>query len=132
MIEKLPELALLLAWILVYIPRGFVAQEQAKQQEGYDNDNPRAQQARLAGLGARAQAAHMNGFEAFAPFAAAVLLCRTTGVQSLALPIACGLFVLARSAYIGAYLGNRSTLRSGLWTVGALATLVLFLLPLLR
>ena len=38
---------------------------------GYDNHLPRAQQAQLEGWGARSVAAHQNGFETFAPFAAA-------------------------------------------------------------
>ena len=37
---------------------------------GYDNRMPRVQQARLEGWGARSVAAHQNGFESFAPFAA--------------------------------------------------------------
>lgn len=59
----------MLAWIWVYLSKGPVAMAMNKL-GGYDNRNPRAQQAELTGWGARATAAHANGFEAFAPFGA--------------------------------------------------------------
>ena len=45
--------------------------------EGYNHREPRAQQQTIPiGPGARAVAAHYNGFEAFAPFAASVILAK--------------------------------------------------------
>ena len=54
----------------------------AKAQGGFqpsDNRNPRDFLARTQGLSARANAAQQNGFEVFAPFAAAVLVAHATG-----------------------------------------------------
>lgn len=49
----IPFICVLIAFVLIYVPRVFVATAQAKQPEGLDNRNPRAQQAKLTGLGAR-------------------------------------------------------------------------------
>ena len=50
-----------------------------KQEGAYDNHLPREQQARLSGWGKRALAAHLNAFEAFPVFAAAVLVAHVGG-----------------------------------------------------
>jgi len=60
------------AWFVVYAGKLPVAAAMHKA-GGYDNHHPRSQQAALTGWGARSLAAHLNGFETFAPFAAAVL-----------------------------------------------------------
>ena len=52
-------------------------QSSDKPPEGYNHREPRAQQQTIPiGPGARAVAAHYNGFEAFAPFAASVILAK--------------------------------------------------------
>ncbi|GAC1351336.1 MAG: MAPEG family protein [Polyangiales bacterium] len=123
--------SVLASFVLIYIPRIFVARAQARDPAGYDNRNPRDQQLRLDGLGKRAQGAHQNSFEAFAPFAAAVLSTYATGavdrypLAMTALPIA---FVLVRSLYIVLYLADRHTLRSAVWTVGMLLVASIFIL----
>ena len=66
------------AFALIYAPRIAVVVAQAKQAEGFDNKHPRDQQAKLTGWGRRANAAHLNAFESFAPFAAAVLVAHVT------------------------------------------------------
>lgn len=118
------------AWAVVYgtkIPIALAMQ----QVGGYDNHHPRAQQAALTGWGARALAAHQNGFETFAPFAAAVLVAHVAGgpvalVDGLAIT-----FVVSRVAYIACYIGDQASLRSTVWGIGWLATWALFLSPLL-
>jgi uncharacterized MAPEG superfamily protein len=130
MIEQIPYLSLLIAVFLVYVPRGFVARAQLQQPGGLDNSLPRLQQAQLTGLGARAQGAHMNGFEAFSPFAAGVLACLHRGVNAATLAALCVAFLLARVVYIYLYLSNKSTLRSLVWGLGFFASLALLLLPL--
>ncbi len=117
---------ILAAFILIYAPRMVVARAMAKQPEGYDNADPRAQQARLAGLGKRALAAHHNGFEAFAPFAAGVLAARQAGASDAVLVPACLVFVAARIAYVACYLADQAALRSLVWFVGFCATIALF------
>jgi uncharacterized MAPEG superfamily protein len=117
------------ALLLIYVPRLAVARAQAQLPEGYDNANPRDQQARLSGLGKRAQGAHLNAFEAFPAFAAAVILCEVLGCnRTYENALAIG-FVALRSVYIALYLGDKPSARSSVWGLGFLATLGLYLLP---
>lgn len=117
------------AWFTVYASKAPVAVAMARA-GGYDNRHPRAQQAALTGWGARAVASHQNGFEAFAPFAAAVVVAHLAGgpaglVNGLAVT-----FVVARLLYVACYLADWSTLRSTVWSVGFLVTFGLFISPL--
>lgn len=128
--DMVPYLALLAAVVLIYIPRIFVARGQAQQPEGYDNAHPRAQQAKLTGLAARARGAHDNAFEAFAPFAAGVLACKVAGVDADEIALLSLAFVAIRTVYLVVYLKNLSTLRSGVWSLGFLISLALLSLPL--
>jgi uncharacterized MAPEG superfamily protein len=128
--ELVPYAALIAAVLLIYIPRAVVARAQAQQPEGFDNAHPRAQQAKLTGLGARARGAHENAFEAFGPFAAGVLACKVGGVDADELALLSIAFVLLRVVYLVLYLGNKATLRSAVWTLGFLISLALLTLPL--
>lgn len=125
----IPFYCVLAAFVLIMVPRIFVARAQIAL-GGYDNHNPRDQQAKLTGLGRRAQAAHMNAFEAFSPFAASVLTAHLAHGNERWAAILAVTFVVARVAYTVAYLGDLPTLRSTLWSIGILATGALFLLPL--
>jgi len=89
---------------------------------GYDNNHPREQQAKLTGFGARAVAAHQNAFESVIIFAPAVLLAvatKHTGelIQQLAV-----VHVVARCLYNVLYLLNISVLRSLVWAVGIISS----------
>lgn len=128
--QTLPYACLLAAFALIYVPRIFVARAQAQDPAGYDNSHPRAQQARLTGLGIRAVGAHNNSFEAFAPFAAGVLACLHTGAHPELVPSLCVAFVALRAVYLALYLGNKPTARSTVWTLGFLVTGTLLALPL--
>lgn len=92
-----------------------------------DNHNPRGFLAHTQGAAARAHAAQQNGFEAFAPFAAAVLTAHATGnagqatVNTLA-----GLFILFRLAFIWCYIADKAALRSLMWAGGFACTVGLF------
>lgn len=116
------------AWILVYAGKLPVAVAMHKA-GGYDNRHPRAQQAALTGWGARSVAAHLNGFETFAPFAAAVLVAHISGASTGLVDILAVVFVVSRVIYVGLYLADLASLRSLVWTFGWLATLGLFLSP---
>jgi uncharacterized MAPEG superfamily protein len=118
------------AWILIYAGKLPVAVAMHKA-GGYDNHHPRAQQAALTGWGARSVAAHLNGFEAFAPFAAAVLVAHICGARVGLVDILAVVFVVARVVYVGLYLADLASLRSAVWTVGWIVTLVLFLSPVM-
>lgn len=95
--------------------------------EGFDNDAPREWLAKQHGYRARANAAQQNSFEAFAFFAAAVIVAHLVkGPQPLVDTLAM-VFIAARVAYVGAYLAGKGTLRSLIWTVGMAAAAWIFL-----
>ena len=65
-----------------------------------------------------------NGFEAFAPFAAAVIIAHATGEAAQStVNILSALFLLLRAAYIWAYAQDKAALRSNIW-YGCLACIV--------
>lgn len=92
-----------------------------------DNRNPREFLAHTQGLSARADAAQQNGFETFAPFAAAVLVAHATGNAAQAtINLLAILFIAFRIAYIFSYLKDKPSLRSAMWTGGFVCTIGLF------
>ena len=124
-----PFICVLIAYVLVYLPKLPLSLAMARQPGGYDNKHPRQQQDALEGFGARTKAAHYNGFEAFAPFAAAVFVAHLGGANDYRATVLSLAFVVARVLYIGAYLANLDYLRSAIWGIGFLCTVALFCLP---
>ena len=92
-----------------------------------DNGNPRAFLEKAEGAAARANAAQQNCFEAFAPFAAAVIVAHATGnaAQSV-INIWAGLFVLFRLLFIFCYIADEPRLRSMMWSAGFVCIIALF------
>lgn len=129
--EYVPYIAIALAFGLIYLPRQVVSREMAKLEGGYDNSEPRSQQQRLDALGRRALAAHHNSIEAFAPFAAGVLAAIQRGGNVHAAGYLSIAFIVARGAYIYAYLADKASLRSGMWTLGIVATSSLMILAII-
>lgn len=125
----IPILCVFIAFLLNLVSKGPVAAAMARQDRGYDNKNPRDQQAELVGWGRRALAAHLNGFEAFPPFAIAVVLAIFSGSDSVWTARLAVLFVIARALYLPLYVLDLDLLRSAVWTVGLASTIGLFLLP---
>lgn len=116
-------LCLLIACIVPYLAKIPVVIAMQAEPGGYDNDHPRAQQAKLTGFGARAVAAHQNSFESLIIFSAAILTALATkhldpSIQYLAVG-----HLLARCVYHLLYLFNLATLRSTIWAVGLLCSL---------
>lgn len=124
-------ICLIIAAAMIALTEFPVAWARKKQQGVYDNRNPRMQQARLTGYGARALGAHQNTIEAFPIFAAGVLLAIIAGVDSGWLTFLTLLFTGARLVYMAAYLADVHLLRSLSWMVGFGASIALMLLPLL-
>ena len=118
--------------LLIYIAKLPLANSMAKEGSGrYDNHNPRAQQSRLNGFGARALAAHLNSFEVFPIFAAGVLMAFVTHTQG---PWVDGLavtFVISRMGYLLCYWFDLAWQRSLLWLVGVVCCLLLMLSPVI-
>ena len=127
----LPLTCVLVAWVLIWIPRGFVIRAQGRLPGGFDNKHPRDQQTKLEGWGKRAHAAHQNTFEAFAPFAAAVFVTQLAHANAKWSAVLAVTFVASRTLYPLLYIANVDRARSLVWLVGAVATGALFALPLL-
>lgn len=81
----------------------------------YDNSKVRDWQSSLTGMPLRAHAAHLNSFEAFPMFAAAVLAAIATGVDPGMLATLSVAFVGLRIIYGIVYLMDLATLRSLVW-----------------
>jgi uncharacterized MAPEG superfamily protein len=94
--------------------------------QGFDNARPREWIERQTGWRQRADWAQRNHYEVFPAFAAAVLVAHLAHApQGWADALAVG-FVLLRIAYIAAYVADRPSLRSALWSLGFLCVLGLF------
>jgi len=92
--------------------------------------NPRCPRAGVPALddqSARAYGAHLNAFETYAPFAAAVIIAHVARGPSILVDILAILYVLARVAHLVAYLNDRQPVRSAMFTVGSLITVAIFI-----
>jgi uncharacterized MAPEG superfamily protein len=128
--EYVPYGAILAAFALIHLPRQVVSREMKQQPGGYNNHEPRTQQAALEGVGRRALGAHQNAFESFAPFAIAVLAAiQRGGGKTIIAAFAIG-FVVVRTIYMLAYLIDKPGLRSGMWGLGMIATTGLFVVAI--
>jgi len=124
-------ICLIFSALMILATKAPVALAQAREGRGYDNRNPRVQQSRLTGFGARALAAHQNMIEAFPVFAAGLLLALIAGVHGQWVGILSIAFVAARVVYSICYLADIHLLRSLSWGVGFGASVGLMALPLL-
>ncbi|MEO7095499.1 MAG: MAPEG family protein [Polyangiales bacterium] len=122
----IPLACVALAMLLIYLPRFAVMKAQARDPAGFDNKDPREQQARLDREGKRALGAHNNAFEAFAPFAAAVLGCEVRHTNARLTMIFAIVHVGARLIYPWLYIKGVDKARSGVWMIGFAATIALF------
>lgn len=114
--------SLLAAAVIPYVFAGL-----AKSRRDFDNARPREWLARAQGWRQRAHWAQLNSHEAFPPFAAAVLVAELTGAaQGWVDALAVG-FLLLRLAYGAAYIADRPTLRSTLWTAAFACVAGLFI-----
>jgi uncharacterized MAPEG superfamily protein len=99
----------------------------AKWDKRYDNNAPRDWLAQQEGAKKRAYAAHLNSFEAFPFFAAAVIVATIAKAPASLIDGLALLFILARIVYISCYITNKASLRSMVWMVGFGATVALFI-----
>jgi uncharacterized MAPEG superfamily protein len=95
----------------------------------YDNANPRDPRFYTPGLRARSQGAHLNGYEAFPFFAAAVILAEMRSVPQGTVNALAVAFLLARIGYVLLYLTDRPTVRSVVWSMGFACNLAIFFSP---
>lgn len=107
------------AWLLPYVWAVL-----SKTGRPYDNAQPRAPFP--DGWQQRANWAQANAWEAFAPFAAAVLIAHFLHAAQQTVDLLSLAFIGFRIAHGLAYIANRPTLRSGVWLGGMLCVIGLF------
>lgn len=128
---SIPFWCVFISAVLIFVARIPVAKAM-KEQGGYNNHLPRAQQAQLTGFGARALAAHQNSFEAFMLFAVGVLMAHTTQTAGWLVDVLAVIFVIARVIYLLCYWADLAWQRSLVWFVGLVCSFLLMLSPTLR
>lgn len=96
----------------------------------YDNNNPREWLAHQTGMRLRADAAQKNSFEAFAFFAAGIVLAMQAGVEGDAITQCGWAFVLMRVFYILCYVADQALLRTVFWGFAMAAVVRLYVLAL--
>jgi uncharacterized MAPEG superfamily protein len=104
----------------------YLAVGPAKAVESFDNHAPREWEARLTGWRARAYWAHLNGFEAFPPFAAGVIVAHLAGAPQGRVDVLAVAFVASRIVYGALYYADWATARSIVWTAGMACVVALF------
>jgi uncharacterized MAPEG superfamily protein len=112
--------------VILYL--GTLAPAKALAPREFDNADPRAAKFYEHPVRKRALGAHVNGIETFPFFAAAVILAELKGAPqdwTDALAVA---FLLARIAFVIAYVGDRPTLRTVLWNVAMAFNVGIFFL----
>lgn len=104
-----------------------------KGRPGYNNRNPRAWVARSDNyLVQRANAAHLNAFENFAPFAAGVVMAQLAGVEAQLVNQLAIAFVVFRVLHGLFYVADKPPLRSLSWLGGFACAVALIVLAALR
>lgn len=127
---NIPALALMVGGLLPLLPKIPMNYAIRRAGKGYNNSNPRDQQATLEGAGKRALAAHNNSFEAFPFFAVGVLLALYQGLEGATLDNLCLAWVVARIAYTFFYVKGLSIWRSVMWGVGFSSALGIYIIAL--
>ena len=117
-------LSLFIAMLLPFLAKAPLAFAMQKS-GGYDNHNPRAQQATLTGFGQRANAAHYNSFEALLIYACAVFTAVGLNAIDQTAVILGWVFIASRIAYLVCYWLDYATTRSLMWLIGMVAAFVI-------
>jgi len=107
------------AALLPYVPLGLATRF-------LDPKTPRKNLPNLEGLPAQAYGAHLNAFEAFAPFAAAVIISHIVEGESATVNGLAALFIVARLAHLAFYLIDRQPLRTTAFFVGLVTVIAIF------
>ena len=120
----------LIAALLPYIWIGFAKTGAQK----YNNRNPRAWIAKQDGnyRVQRANAAHLNAFEAFAPFAAGVVLAQLAGVGQATIAMLAVACIVLRVLHGVFYLADMALARSLAWVGGYGCVIALLALAAVR
>lgn len=117
----LAEICILIACLLPIVCAGIAKSQgfgKARREGGFDNHDPRTWLAGLQGWQARAHAAQLNSFEALPVFIAGVLVAQQHHAVQHTVNALAAAFIVLRVGFIWAYLTDRASLRSALWTLG--------------
>ena len=118
--------------IAAFLPYVWVAVAKASGQR-YDNRDPRAWQAKQDNPRShRANGAQLNASEAFAPFAAGVLMAQVAGVDPQRIGMLAIAFVVLRALHGVFYVAGTHALRSLVWFGGFACVLWLMLLAAMK
>ena len=93
----------------------------------YDNHAPRDFLEQLHGWRKRAHWAQLNSFEAFAPFAAGVIVAQLSGAPQARIDTLAVAFIALRVVYGALYVLDRAMLRSLAWALAFACTIALYL-----
>lgn len=115
---KVPFICLAIVLLLPYLLATYGGYYRKRTLGTMDNQNPRAQAARLDAYGARIYASQQNSWEAATLFTAAVLAAQLAGVSPGSTVMPCLLFLVFRIVHSIAYLQGWSSLRSSVSTAG--------------
>lgn len=99
-----------------------------RQFGNWDNDNPRAQYARLEGAGWRAWAAQQNAWEALGLFTVTVVIAHLAGADAEKSAVAAVIFLVTRLLHPVLYLANLATLRSLVVVTGLFSCMYMIML----
>ncbi|EGN74382.1 Putative membrane protein [Idiomarina sp. A28L] len=116
---------LFITMLLPFLAKAPLVIAMNRQPGGYNNRNPRKQQAALTGFGERATAAHYNSFEALAIYASAVLVVAIYGTADAVATTLAWVFVASRVLYLICYWYDHSTIRSLVWLAGIVSAFVM-------
>lgn len=122
----IPFWSLLIAVFIPYVLTGIGGYYKKQQFGSIDTHNPRTQAAALEGVGARANAAQANAWEALTVFTAAVMVAHFANADVKQSALAAQLFILFRVLHIGFYLGDIAIMRTLSFTGGFVCCLWLF------
>lgn len=93
----------------------------------YNNYSPREFLEKQQGYRKRAHWTQLNGFEAFPPFAAAVIIAHQAGAVQSTIDLLALTFIACRILYGVMYLANKPNLRSLVWIAGIGCVVALFI-----
>lgn len=113
-------LTLFIAMLMPFLAKAPLAFAMQKA-GGYDNHNPREQQATLKGFGQRANAAHYNSFEALIIYGCAILCAVALNAVDNTTVILGWVFIASRILYLLCYWFDYATPRSTVWLAGIVA-----------
>lgn len=116
----------LIAALLPYL--GTMASKAGGKMPVSANHNPREWLEGLGGWQKRAHWYQLNSYEAFPPFAAAVLIASFLHAPQAHIDLLAEIFIAFRVVYFILYISDLATLRTLAWTGGIVCTVWLFVL----